>query len=200
MASGRFNLGGIALAPYIADELIRKMNAQKSTDIELCDVGGGNGHLLQVATYLWTGSATSRLRLQRSRLKITMTTLYKHQPDLLDLRREIIDNLIIGTGIELPTNDLYNRFDILVAQNSVFFWSNYPELALTNLYKMCRPGGVVFATAPVGPITVAGKAEIYLVDVIPTSQLFVCDVLEVREEYAAFKLTKVIEPAAHTVR
>jgi len=119
-----------------------------------------------------------------------MTTLINHDPEVLAGRMGAIDNLLVGMAVELPGDDLFERFDVIVAQNSVFFWSHYPELALLNMYKMLKPGGVILVTVPIAPQPVAGDEVLDMGDLVWECELFSCEPIAESAEDVRFRLEK----------
>lgn len=188
LGSGKFSLGGIRLAPYTTGEISRRvLKANTGEVVEVCDVGGGNGRLLETVMHSWA-SSPSRDRHLRGRIHTTMTTLIDHEPELLQSRRDAIDDVVIGMGIELPNDDFYKKFDVITVQNSVFSWTQYPELALLNLYKMCKPDGVVLATIPKAPVPVKGNQSFDTDELMWESSLFACEELERGDEDILLRL------------
>lgn len=148
---GRFFLGGDDLLDTARTYLQSRMiHLPEKAAIHVCDLGGGNGFLLERTVINWKNPHSPGYAL-RDRLNTTLTTLVNFDPDLLASRRYDIDQLLVGTAIELPPDNLFANFDLVLAQNSVFFYSIFPELATLNLRKMLRPGGVIFATLPLKP-------------------------------------------------
>lgn len=139
-----FNLGSTDLVEWIEPAIDAKL--QNNDHVEICDVGGGNGQLLESAIRIWKNPYAKRYA-ERSRLETTMTTLVRFNDETLDGRLGI-DHLLTDTAIELPPDHFYERFHIVIAQNSVLHWSPFPELTLLNLYKMTKSGGMILATVP----------------------------------------------------
>lgn len=148
---GIFNLGGSLLVPYLRKAVEEKFDGLDRT-IEVVDIGGGNGLLLERGTMDWT-NPLGRWFADRQRLRTTMTTLVNHDEELLKGRLVVIDDLRL-TSIELPPDDFFGRFDVIMAQNSIFYWSQLPELAILNTRKMCKMGAVVLATVQAVPYQV----------------------------------------------
>lgn len=126
------------------------MANKPSQPLEICDIGGGAGVLLGSATTEYRSQWGAHKDFGRS-LKTTMTTLLHHNdqrvieeeyPNAIDDVRTMV--------IELPPDDFYNRFDIITAQNSVYYCSQHPELATLNIWKMLKDGGVALVTIPQG--------------------------------------------------
>ena len=188
--SGVFNLGGATLVFELQELLSQKMkNVHQGEVVEVCDVGGGNGFLLERGTIEWT-NINSRGYRQRNQLETTLTTLIKHDEELLDSRKNAIDNLVEGMGIELPQDNFFERFDAIVAQNSVFFWSQYPELALRNLYKMSKPGGSVLVTIPTARVPVYKDNAFDMEDLISGCEYFDCAQIKRKDGGVAYRLEK----------
>lgn len=144
-----FNLADKTLIVCLKSEVDSRMNRRKGEDVvRICDIGGGIGTLLTSGVAEYKSPYENKPRIGKY-LNTTLTTLVIHDKDSLDEKRYAIDD-IKPMAIELPPNDFYGRFDIIIAQNSVFFWSAHPELATLNLWKILRKGGVVLATIPCG--------------------------------------------------
>ena len=190
MGSGKFTLGGISLAPYMSEEIAQRVKKIGEDElVEVCDIGGGNGRLLETVMHNWT-SPQSRERGLRNRIRTTMTTLINHEPELLKSRGAAIDKVVVGMGIELPNDDLYRKFDVIAAQNSVFFWTQYPELSLLNMYKMSKPNGVALVTIPRVPVAVKGDRAFNIEEFVWGSDLFTCEQLQERDEDILLKLKR----------
>ncbi|OGM11784.1 hypothetical protein A2Z22_04410 [Candidatus Woesebacteria bacterium RBG_16_34_12] len=189
-SSGVFNLGGTTLIPELQELLYQKMeNISQKELVEVCDVGGGNGILLERGTVEWTNKYSRGYR-KRNQIRTTLTTLVKHDKELLDSRQEAIDHLVEGMGIELPLDDFFGKFDVIIAQNSVFFWSQYPELALLNLYKICKPGGVILVTVPTDKMPVRMDKAFDMVDLMWDCSYFDCQKIKKLDGGVCFRLDK----------
>jgi len=90
-------------------------------------------------------------------VEVMMTTLVHFvPPDWLKKQ----DVKVRQMCIELPDDDLNQKFDLIIAQNSIFFWSQFPELAVVNLQRILKSDGVVLATIPMRPIFLRSGEEI----------------------------------------
>jgi SAM-dependent methyltransferase len=119
-------------------ELIEGMIATKplKRPIRVCDVGGGLGGLM----------AKTSFAFEPGLVECSMTTLVDFKPQ--EEVRKLGISRVESMAIELPLDSFFASSDVIVAQNSVFYWSAYPELATLNLWKMLDKGGVVLATIP----------------------------------------------------
>ena len=139
----RFNLMGNPLLDPLASTIRSRLMLEHRDKLEICDIGGGNGELLAMVQ-----SRLDTHETPRDSLRLTMTTLtdYMEERELIKLG---IDE-IIKMAIELPPDSLAKRFDIITAQNSIYFLSWFPELVTLNLLKMLRDReGIVLATVPI---------------------------------------------------
>lgn len=133
-----FNLKGTQLVPVVEEEILRRLHDRNDDQpVAICDIGGGDGTLLRAATF-----DLRRKPETADRITTTLTTLVHHATEY-----QGIDE-IKTMAIELPPTEFFGKFDIIIAQNSVYFWTNFPELATLNMWKMLKEGGVVLATVP----------------------------------------------------
>lgn len=136
-----FYTGDDHLAEYAFTAIMQRLRALSGT-ITVCDLGGGTGKLLRTAIELLQDVDEGL----RSRVRTVLTSLIDYVdpynlPAYVDQYRE--------ASVELPPDDFDARFDVIFAQNSVFFWSHAPDLAAENMYRMLRPGGIVIANFPI---------------------------------------------------
>lgn len=151
--SGVFNSGRVTLGWRLKDVLDTKFAAVAGTDekVRYCDIGGGDGSLVINAVLPYR----ARRSVQGSQLETTMTTLLDY--GIRYSGWTAVDRTV-ETGVELPPDEFYQAFDVISAQNSIYFWSQYPELATLNVAKMLKPGGVFLATLPKKPLDVKNEA------------------------------------------
>lgn len=133
---GTFNLDSAHLLPYVIPEIVNLARTVEEP-IRVGDIGGGNGGLL----------AAVKMAVPEG-IHTTLTSLYTHDRSLIAqrLHEGVIDEYR-EMAIELPDTDLYQSFDMLIAQRSVYLWSQFPELATEHLLKMLKPGGMAIVTA-----------------------------------------------------
>jgi len=122
-------------------------NTDTSQKITVCDMGGGDGTLLGKVVKQYDST-------ERSRLETTLTSLvdFPRQPFYSDT----VDNVVI-TSAELPPTEFYESFDVIAAQNSIYFWTDFPELATGKVAKMLKPGGIFIATIPLEPQKISNE-------------------------------------------
>lgn len=126
------------LAKPLSDEVLARKPISGES-IKVCDIGGGSGEML--------GQALERIATETPALKIeaTLTTLVRHDKSIQKNFPRI--NFIRTMAVEFPPDEFYQAFDVITCQNSVFNWTENPELAVLNMWKMLREGGVVIGTA-----------------------------------------------------
>jgi SAM-dependent methyltransferase len=117
-----------------------------------------------------------------------MTTLVHHDQDMLGKNKDAIDHLRT-MAVELPPDDMIEAFDIITAQNSVFYWSDHPELALLNIWKMLKPGGTLLATIPPRQREINGE-NVDIRTVISSSELFNYEEIGGNDKAIFVRLTK----------
>lgn len=137
--------------------------------VVICDIGGGNGRFLRRAL-LEYASPYGDKHEKLGQLETTLTTLVHHDRENLRDPDQAIGQ-IKTMAIELPPVNFYAKFDIIIAQNSVFFWTDNPELALHNLHGMLAEDGVALITIPPLP-KLCGEEEVDIFELITTSTLF----------------------------
>jgi SAM-dependent methyltransferase len=165
-----FNLDSQTLSTVLEDEINLKMTEDESSIVDVCEIGAGNGDMLYNVAIKYKGQRPHYIGT-KDRLHTTMTTLIHHEDDSFLGRENRIIDQIRTMAVELPPDDFQRRFDILAAQNSVFYWSQYPELAVTNMWKMLKEKGVVLATIPRSIRDINGK-PFDLVTFLKSSPLF----------------------------
>lgn len=175
------------LAPELQQELAEKMQDPESPkNIRICDIGGGAGILLtaNVAEY-----KESHLNAPKEKtLTTVLTTLIHHDARVLQEIQEMgrIDS-IRTMAVELPHDDFYQFFDIIICQNSVFHWSDYPELATLNLWKMLRENGIVIANIPSSERNLNGTL-FNVKDFLENSNLFKTEIVRSQTKGRALKV------------
>lgn len=115
--------------------------------IEFCDMGGGAGDLYR--------STLNQIPydLDTSRIRCTVTNLVPPTKAQITENTEYVYSWR-NACVELPPKDFHQKFDLIVCQNSVFYWTRHPELALSNLVKMLKKDGVlIFNFSPTGLAT-----------------------------------------------
>lgn len=186
-----FNLNGDSLEKDLKSLLAEKMGNVRNGDVlEVGDLGGGSGYLLDRGTMEWK-HPHSKGFTKRNQIHTTMTTLTVHDREMVEAHRHAIDRLVVGMGIEQPCNDMYQKFDVVTAQNSIFYWSKYPELALLNLWKITKEDGVDLVTVPKGPFF-REQGDIDKVGMIKNCRLFNHIQIGENERQVRFRLEKVI--------
>ncbi len=153
--NGLFNISGITLRDHLVAGISEHMNNpyMEDNEIRVCDLGGGDGNLLANTMWKFRRSKYALPNPYGRAVRTTLTSLtdfgvaYEH--------RGMIDETYY-TGVELPPDEFYEAFNVVTAQDSVCFWSVYPELASMNIYKMLKPNGMAIVTVPTGPIEVYG--------------------------------------------
>lgn len=153
-----FNLDSQSLSTVLRDQINKKMMEDNLSPVDVCEIGAGNGDMLYDVSLRYKGEHPDYGGL-KDRLHTVMTTLVHHEADAF-LKARKMDGIIdqIRTmAIELPPDDFHNKFNIIATQNSVFYWSDYPELATTNMWKMLKSKGVVLATIPRSVRDIHGK-------------------------------------------
>jgi len=136
--------GSDELTDYVFDAVAAKLRGN-SDRLELCDLGGGRGHVLRTLSRLLSDVGPDLAN--RIHMVLTSLTEYinpRRLPSYIHEYRE--------ASIELPPADFRGRFDVIVAQNSVFFWSSAPELAARNIHRMLKPGGIAIVNFPIDGI------------------------------------------------
>ena len=177
------------LSPYLRKEILLKSNKDRERKLlKICDIGGGTGDMLWKALYKIGEEA------QNLELETTMTTLVHH--DREETKRSTGIDKVRTLAVELPHDDMYEEYDIITCQNSVFNWSKFPELSTLNMWKMLREGGVIIGTAWKRAREIDGK-NFDTITFLKNTELFDFEELGEANEGAAvaFKLTKKKLPA-----
>jgi len=160
-----FNLQSTTLRQKLLLQIDAKMDGFDKNNrllltspIEVCDIGGG------VGTMLGTVFSDNHI-YPKEMVYATLTTLVHHEGDSVEINFGDQIDAVRTIAIELPPKDIYRKFDIITAQNTIFFWSDNPELATTNMWKMLKDGGVALVTIPPVARILDGKffdTELYL--------------------------------------
>lgn len=114
--------------------------AEGSGVIRVCDFGGSTGGAI-------TKVLSSIGSDFRARLDLTVTSLVTHDSTALARYRNNINHYYERVSAELPPEEFYEAFDLIVSVKGPLHWSMFPEIVALNFWKMLKPGGQLVAVA-----------------------------------------------------
>lgn len=95
------------------------------------------------------------------------------EPDMAAVATANIAEAGLGRRILPVTSDVHNipfhddHFDLIVSRGSIFFWNDRPG-ALRELYRVLRPGGIIYCGGGMGSEEIRREAE----QIIMTHDIF----------------------------
>jgi SAM-dependent methyltransferase len=188
-----FNIGSTALLTNLSNLLFGELIPQglgarlpgkysNVPKINILDLGGGVGKLMFIIRGLIYSYRQGNLTLSLENSDIVVSNLVDFFNFLFPPMATGITDRSGVRGVimsaEFPHLKFYNYFDIIVAQNSIFHHSLWPELCLTNVFKMLKAGGDFLATTPPKLKRKICDQSINFHEIIVASELF-----EIKETY-----------------
>lgn len=168
--NGLFNISDVSLGRDLSDAIYLKLEDladEADGVVKVCDIGGGDGSLL--GNVVWQFRGRFAVYDGAGKIETTMTSLIDF--GLREITTTSVDRTVL-TSVELPPDDFYQAFDIVTAQNSVYFWSSYPELATFNVYKMLKSDGLLLATLPQEPFNIQNETNFRPLEYLQSNPYF----------------------------
>jgi SAM-dependent methyltransferase len=130
-----FNIASINAALLQCQKFIK----QKSHNIRLLEIGSSNGFFLRHLVHKWPGLSVCGSDIIDAPLKALASNLRQEGTPIPLLRFDL-------TSCPLPDNE----FDIVVALNVLEHIEDHQK-ALSEIYRILKPGGIFIFEVPVGP-------------------------------------------------